>query len=1309
MHHLIPSYIIDKLQQGESSGSFPCAALFVDISGFTGVTETLMEHGQYGAEILAVVMRTVFSPLIHSVYEQGGFITGFAGDAFTAVFPEGIDQVPAHTHALAAAWQIQQHMSANNRQQTRFGVFDFSAKIGLALGESVWGIISSNDGKRATYYFSGSAINGCAQAEAYGTAGDIIADNAFYKAAQGRIAANAVDEYWRLEHIMGEIHSPGPVAVPPINIDLASRFVPRALLERETEGEFRQILNLFIGLQGIPTREELDVFMQDVFRLQSQYGGFLNRIDFGDKGCHLLLFWGAPLSHEQDLAHVLDFILALEGTGKIPLRAGITYRIAHAGMIGSELAEEYTCYGRGVNLAARYMTSASWGEIWLDGETAQRASTEFEVEPSGLKTFKGFVEEQEVYQLKRRRIKHVSHFEGKPMIGRQQELEVLREAIQPIFEGRFAGSVAIIGEAGVGKSHLVDALYETYLEKAAAFFCQTDELLHQSLNPFRYFLTRYFNYSPLDSDDANKRRFSHKLEDLIHVISDPVLGEELRRAYSFLGNLIGLSWEDSLYEQLDPELRFENTLDGLKAFFKAESLRRPLIIHLEDAHWLDGDSQTFLTRLTHNVQDIPFVLLITSRDDLPETLFETAIPKTEIQLQSLDQESIAELGEYIIGQAPSSALVTLLRARTQGNPFFVEQILLYLQEHGLLETIGAESSRTLPGDAYIPTDVRAVLTARLDRLPYEIKDLIQKAAVLGREFEIAVLAAMVDSEIDLASCLATGSAEKIWLNSGPESYVFRHALLRDAAYEMQLGARLRQLHNQAAMTYERVYPNPGRAPHFAEIAYHYDCAEEAKQAQYYYGAAGGYAKGAYSNEDAIAYFGRALELTDASDFETQYAFLSERENIFQWLGNREQQYSDLEQLEKVVENQADDTKRADLALRQSSFALVTGNYDEALEKVGLALEYAKLINDSQAEARAYHRHGRTLWEQGRGLEAKEVLNQALNAARAAGNLQLEAESLYDLAMAYRMQAQFEHSLSVLKQALGAYESLADEQGIVRCYNLFGVIDYEMGNILESEQYYLRALDLCHSIGWRFAETHILFNIATTRFEFGDYDQSESYLKDALTLSAETGNQQLQAMSLDTMGLIAYYQGDPKTAITLYERAETILGLLDQKRDLGFVLTHYGYATIVLGDLDKAEIILNQALEFRRELGAAALAIDAMAGLAWIAKDKGRVEDAREITSEILSYIAENSTSGIELPIQVYLICYQVLTEVAKLYPPIHAQAIEVLEAGHLLLNKRVEQLPDQDMQRRFLQNVPYNRDLQAAWAAENSSSSTHLD
>ncbi len=1302
MHHLVPSFIVKNLRQGELSGSFSCAALFVDISGFTGVTEALMKHGQYGAEILAVVMRSVFTPLVDSVYQQGGFITGFAGDAFTAVFPGGQDQYAPAIHAVAAGRQMQLHMTANALQQTRFGIFEFSAKIGLDAGEANWGILLADNSDRATYYFRGSAIDGCVAAEHHASAGEMVIGQASYEALSDAILALPIGDHWHIEDITITLPRPMPVERPPIDVDIAARFVPRLLLERDIEGEFRQILNLFIGLSGTPSRDELTTFMQQVFDLQAQYGGFLNRIDFGDKGCHLLLFWGAPISHEQDLAHVLDFILELRRISAIPLRAGVTYRIAHAGYIGSALAEEYTCYGRGVNLAARQMTSTSWDDIWLDDQTARRARANYRVKTLGSRLFKGFDEPQNVYRLLDRRKSVTSRFEDKPMVGRQQELDVLQQAIQPIFDGQFAGGVIVTGEAGVGKSRLVDALCHSSIQdnQAAIFLCQANELLRQSLNPFRYFLTRYFNQSPADpadGEEVNKQRFFDKLNELRSFVSEPELGAELERTRSFLANLVGLRWENSLFEQLDPELRFENTLDALKAFFKAESLRQPVIIHLEDAHWWDQDTSTFLSRLSRNVDSYPFVLLITSREVLPETLFEPSVSQQSLHLRSLGKEALSELAAETLGHAPSPALLKLLVERTEGNPFFVEQILLYMIEHDLLETVEAGSGQALPGDVYIPTDVRAVLTARLDRLPDDIKDLVQKASILGHEFETPVLAAMIDNPDQLKSFLDTGETEKVWLNSGRANYIFRHALLRDAAYDMQLGARLRHLHRRAALAYEELYPDPARAPRYAEIAFHFDRAEETEQARHYYGSAGYFAKDEYRNEDAVAFFSRALGLTDETDYSARYQYLTARETIYQWLGQQNKQESDLKQLRKLLSKYPDDVALADLALRQSSYDLVTSGYEASVERVREALVHAQTAQDKLAEAKAYHRWGRTLWQQGHNVEAQTHLETALGFARTANDRSLVAECLVDLANTYRQHSHYNSARSLLEQAMELFEALQDEQGIIRCYTLLGVVDGDLGYFTDSEANNLRALNLAHETGWRFAETYILVNLGGMQFELGEYTKGNDYLNQALGLTDESGDVRTHANSLDTLGLIAHYEGQPAKAITYYDRAAEIYRSIDNSRELGYVLTHSGYAAIDLNQFGRAKTDLEEALRIRESIGADVLKMDTLAGLARLAHLNQRSEEAVDITSGVLSYITENGTDGIELPILVHLICYQVLIEAGKQDPSLLSRAGRVLAAGNALLEERLQRLSNQDARQRFLDNVPFNRAIRDLW------------
>jgi predicted ATPase len=1075
---------------------------------------------------------------------------------------------------------------------------------------------------------------------------------------------------------------------------------PRSLVEQEISGEFRQILSLFISLQGSPDHADMSAFLRQLFRLQESYGGLLNRVDFADKGCHLLLFWGAPVSYENDVTRVLDFILELREASKLPLRAGITYRIAHAGSIGSELAEEYTCYGRGVNLAARHMMAADWGEIWLDGEVASRAETDFALRSLGPKSFKGFAEAQPVYLLDRHRERAVAAFGGGPIIGREHELRRLREAAEPIYEGRFAGVVVVSGEAGIGKSRLLQAfLDEADLQKqAAVFLCQTDEILRHSLNPFRYFLRNYFEQSTAQDESANKQRFEQIHERLLWSIPDEEMKSELKRVRSFLGSLVGLRWEGSLYEQLDPELRFENTLGALKTLFKAESTNGPVVIQLEDAHWLDQDSTEFLGHLTRNVAGFPFALLVTSRTELPPEIFDVNAPQAVLALRSLEEENVAELATAVLGRTPSAALVGLLAKRTDGNPFFVEQMLLYLRENNLLEQVEAADEGALPGDIFVPTDVRAVLTARLDRLPLEVKDVVQKAAVLGREFEISILDTMMDHDPQLHSKLQTAVAETVWFALDESNYVFRHALQRDAAYDMQLHSRLRQLHKLAALAFEDQHEQDSDlTPRYPEIAYHFDKAEERTQASFYYGEAGDQAKENYSNVEAISYFSRGLELIDAADYRSNYKFLCGRETIHQWHGQRNEQQSDLKALGELLDKHPEDLKQAELALRQSSFALVTGDYNTAATMAQRSLSFAQKTNDIVAEAKAYHRWGRTLWQQGRAQEAEGPIQKALSMVSDDGFREIQAMCHYDLVAVYVEQANYHKADVHLELAQQAYEILEDQQGLVACHNALGVISYARADYSSAITHYEQAIELCRQIGWRYVEPRYLSNIGNNYFDLGNYQLAQSYHEQSLAICREIANLEIEAISLDTLGLIAHYQDSLGEAIELYKQALAIHDEIDNQKEKGFALTHLGYVLVEINQLDEARLTLEKALQIRRDVGAEALANDTMAGLAQLYLKENKIEKAKYYINLIFSWIDANGTEGIELPVLVYFICYQVMQAAAKADSRLWVDAQTILEAGHGLLKQNALRIQDSDLRQQFMENVPYNCALQAAW------------
>ncbi len=182
----------------------------MDISGFSLITDELMEHGQHGAEVLAEVMRGIFSPLVQSIYEGGGFISTLAGDAFTALFPLDGGRNLAGKHALASAWNIQQQLESITNQPTPYGEFSISGKVGMAKGEANWGIVTSPDKRRAAYYIQGSAVEQSALAEHQAKTNEILLNRDFCTLVENNITVEQMGDYYHLTGIRTKPPAPKP-------------------------------------------------------------------------------------------------------------------------------------------------------------------------------------------------------------------------------------------------------------------------------------------------------------------------------------------------------------------------------------------------------------------------------------------------------------------------------------------------------------------------------------------------------------------------------------------------------------------------------------------------------------------------------------------------------------------------------------------------------------------------------------------------------------------------------------------------------------------------------------------------------------------------------------------------------------------------------------------------------------------------------------------------------------------------------------------------------------------------------------------
>ncbi len=1130
MRNLIPRFIHDNFKSGNFAGQFEAVSMFVDISGFTAMTEALMTHGNEGAEALATALMSVFDPLVEAIYSHDGFITAFAGDGFTAVFPVHPELPAAARNACSAAQIIQRRFSQNPSRTTPFGQFDFAIKIGIGLGEVIWAILRA-DGQinRHSYFFRGAAIDRCARAEHLAKKGEWIITADIYEAlSDSLIAEPSAEAHFRV------FDFPKPNSAKSIpewhaNADSVSAFFPPELVNAQNQGEFRQVVTAFIAFTDLTDDASIRSLMQAIFRLTAKYRGTLTRLDFGDKGCNLLMFWGAPMGYENDVERALSFALELKTV--VALKAGITRRVMYAGYAGSAIQGDYTCYGQGINLAARMMTNAAWDEVWLDESVARQAGLQFETEWVGRRTFKGIAKEFRIFRLMGRAAAGQSLFYLGRMVGREEEMQHLRDFSEPIFaaEPRFAGLIYIYGEAGMGKSRLIYEFQQELLRSHDChwLFCPADEILRQSLHPFKHMLKEYFRQSAAFSPDENKARFEAQftaLLDKLTILADSAaLCAELIRTRSLLAALLDVHYPDDLYDRLEPRLRFENTLGALRDFILALCRVKPVVLFLEDIHWYDLDSYKLMNRLSYQLHAEPLGFVAASRygdDNNPITFaLNPVMPTAAIDLKYLTESGIQDLAQQALNGILDSEGLQILVTKTQGNPFFVEQLSLYLKEQGFLQNTAADGEPAryqagLLSTQQVPTQISGVLIARLDRLPLPVKQVVQTAAVLGWQFEVKVLEYMVAHDPDLAPKLQQAARAAIWTATSDVQYIFKHALMRDAAYDMQLRARLMTLHGLAAAAIEAVFADD-LSGHWAELAHHSDEAGDNANAIIYLEKAGDIAAENYQNETAVQHYDRLLAKISC-------------------------------QLEATPSEALVRQKQAvSIYLKKSAVLFVIGDWAGC----GLALQ------------------------------------QALALADALNDLALRLESYIHQAQLDERTGQFDSALAWAEKIVTLASPAPEHQVYVQMtYSVIAEVYSRRREFDKALAYYEQALTFCQQIKVSHRLPECFLNLGRVYTELRKFDLAEHCFQQAQSLLALHPNPIIWRTTLKALGNLFSYKAQYERALQFYQQYLAEGRKVGDKWAISAALGNTGVVYLYLGVEDRAIDYLQQDLKMKEEMG-----------------------------------------------------------------------------------------------------------------------------
>ncbi len=1216
LRRLVPHWIVQNYEAGRFHGHFDAVAMFIDVSGFSSLSDVLIQYGREGIEVLTDVINHIFDPIIAEVYARGGFVSTFAGDAFTALFPINTDDtVP---QAVVAAFNIQDIMSQRGRLFTRLGTFSLAVKVGLDVGRVEWGILGHDHTR--TFYFRGPAVDGSAHAEARARAGHIMASARLWPLISTHVRGKAVEDTHRLlEHAYDLPPKAGEL--PPLRKEQLPPFVPESILHLTLPAEFRNVCSVFISFQEPDTPSALDDFVSQVMALSEIYGGYFNKVDFGDKGNVILVLFGAPIAHENNVERAVEFLLALrERAPRPPWRAGMTFGTAYTGFVGGRARCEYTAIGDVVNLSSRLMTSAGWGQVLTDARVYREAKSRYTFATLGRRHVKGKRRAILMYRLLGRRAGLTPSAEPSPFVGRDKELQRLEEALHPLWEQEKGSRyILVYGEAGIGKTRLLAEL-RSRLSAEHTFFwlhCPVDDILRSSLNPFVHALRHYFHQSPDHSPEENWTAFERALRNLLRSLPRDETGQniaaELKRTASMLAALVGLHREDTLYEQLEPELRFENTLLALINFFKALSLLRPLIVEVDGGHHLDRDSLTLLERMTTELTSWPVAVLVSARTDARGANLPAASSNlwTEIRLLPFSKEETQTLAESLLGRPLTEEAGRFLYETSGGNPLFLEQLIQYLRERGafvLADELPDALTLAKPHLGDVPTTVDAVLSSRLDQLPPPVREVVQTASVLGQEFEYPVLAHMVERPSALPSLVRAAETERIWRPLDEVHYVFLQPMLRNVAYHMQMRDRLRRLHRRAGAAIEAVHKED-LTPYYADLAYHFEQGEDAEKARFYLRKAADQARLNYQNEQALALYERLLTYADEEERVRIHEY---RGDIHHSMGSYAQAleaYSSA--LEIWLRHKGNERRVADIYRKIASIHVDKGEYNVALDWLDRAQQRLQ-GEDSPELARVLLLAAGIAYRRGQIHEALEQCQTARDIAERIGALPEQAH-------AYRLLGTIHTGAGDLRTAVKDYEislELCKRLGDLRqesmASNSLAAVYYYLGDLNRAERMYLHSLEIATRIGFVDQQATVANNLGELYLLQGRLDEAETQFRRCLRTWQRTGFLLGVALSWRNLAQVAVNRGDWQSADRALQESLRVLEQLDSR---GWLLADVyrllAEVRLAQGKRDAAWRYCRQAQSIATEQSIKLVEANVNRTLGLLYRTEGRWEEAEE--------------------------------------------------------------------------------------------------
>lgn len=1266
----LPASLVKQLQEnpvpGLAQGRFvEGTLLFADISGFTAMSEKLSQSGREGAEEVTAVVNRYFDQMLAILKDYKGDLIRFGGDALLGLFEEGRGPYSSATQAVQAAMKMQAGMSQFAQTKTSQGTFPLRMSVGVHKGRFFAAQLGTEE--TMEYALFGSEVNNTAAIESAANAGQVLLDKLTYDEIDDSLLCTAVavpehPDYLAVEHID---LPPLPPAYPPMEthyplaptlariwrivkqLDVFTPYLPAGLLARlasdpiatSLKGEHRPVANIFANVDGLgdiadrlgPGAEEqiiaaLNLYFTRISDALYQFGGVVNKIDLYDHGEKLMVIFGAPVAHEDDVERAVRASLAMQSvfdeiaivlpqqTGLPDLnmqqRIGISAGYVFAGYVGSSWRHEYTVMGDEVNLAARLMSTAVPGSIIISENVKRRVSEVAEFEQRGEVQLKGKSQPVPIFEVKkvqdRRDLTYSIQGMQSELVGREEEWQQLSHDIDQLRHGH-GRIISIIGEAGVGKSRLVRDLQQAETDapnSSTAVRWVTGRCLSYtesvSYTPFQEITHNLVSVTTDENVDNARQQLQSSL-------SNWLTENEIEANLPFIANFLNIPLTDAQREKvryLDGEALQRSTFVAFRVLIEAQAKKQPLIIYIDDIQWMDHASLDLLEYLMPLVEQIPLMFLWLFRPEREKGAWELRRKARQELTDHYDEIGLYGLSttgaqEMLLNLVPvetwPEGVAELILNRVEGNPLYLEEVIRSLMNDGLL--VQREDGRWQFSDTItsitVPDTLEGVLLARLDRLEELCRFTVQVASVVGRSFPYDVLTHTAETIYNLPVNEYLSELQIVEIireaQRNPEVvYAFIHSLMQEVSYGTLAASARREYHRLIAQYLEDSRTHGwGRTESLLPlIAHHAYEGSDWPRALKYQMKAGQQAQQLFANQEALDHYRKALHCAEQQSLtETAVQRLAIHLALGQILvetGQYDGALVHLAEADKLAQYLEDEAAETAVCRWYARLYEVKSEYDTAREWVekGLALESQKL---SANYAQILMAAGLINIRQGRFDQALQYCQDVLAIGEQLDEVAVLARAYSLLGFIY-LRSDSNKAIEQFQKSFDLYNQAGHIQGQALAHNLIANACFNLGRWAEAETHYLQAYQLFDQIGNKYNLAMAANNLGGIALKRGQYDAALMFYDEGLRSAEKIGG---SAWMLGTfhmnLGWTYVYQNDVLQARTHLANSKRYFEEGKTREFMPELLRHQAEASLIAEEFAMAETQISESLSLAREL------------------------------------------------------------------------------------------------------------------------------